>query len=145
MQKGTSVLQILLEAQMARKYCSDSPAPGDLWDPILHVWRSPNSGLLKASHLFPSRQANFMNAIFGPGAREDLFSPRNGLFLHPLIEKALHHGFIAIVPDVELDDVWPWWHVTNVSQSIQVLEWDKLDVKDYKTTGLGHAMFGGRI
>ncbi|RGP70278.1 hypothetical protein FSPOR_4178 [Fusarium sporotrichioides] len=132
MLKGTSVLQILFETQMARKYCPDSPAPGDLRDPILHVWRSPNSGLLKASHLFPSRQANFMNTIFGQGAREDFFSPCNDLFLHPLIEKTLHRGFIAIVPDVELDDMQPWWDVSNLSQSIQVLEWDKLHVKDYK-------------
>ncbi|PTD02202.1 hypothetical protein FCULG_00012189 [Fusarium culmorum] len=104
---------------MAKAYCPDPPTPGYLWDPILHVWRSPDSGQIKASHLFPSRQANFMNSIFGRDAREELFSPCNGLFLHPLIEKALHCGYMAIVPDVELEDTQPWWDISNLSQSIQ--------------------------
>ncbi|QPC58003.1 hypothetical protein HYE67_000234 [Fusarium culmorum] len=132
MNKETSSLQTAFEAQMAKAYCPDPPTPGYLWDPILHVWRSPDSGQIKVSHLFPSRQANFMNSIFGRDAREELFSPCNGLFLHPLIEKALHCGYMAIVPDVELEDTQPWWDISNLSQSIQVTEWEKLNVKDYR-------------
>ncbi|KAF5243723.1 hypothetical protein FAUST_2718 [Fusarium austroamericanum] len=117
---------------MAEQYCPDAPTPGYLWDPILHVWRSPDSGQIKASHLFPSRQANFMNSIFGRDACEDLFSPCNGLFLYPLIEKALHCGYMAIVPDVELNDGLPWWYWHNISQSIEVCGWEKLEIKNYK-------------
>ncbi|WXC58478.1 hypothetical protein SNK03_004377 [Fusarium graminearum] len=129
---NTASLQSSFEAQMAEQYCPHPPTPGYLWDPILHVWRSPDSGLIKASHLFPSRQANFMNHIFDRWARRELLSPCNGLFLNPSIEKALHCGYIAIVPNVELDDTQPWWDIFNLSQSIHVIEWGKLQVKDYR-------------
>ncbi|CAG1962697.1 unnamed protein product [Fusarium graminearum] len=107
---NTSSLQNAFEAQMAKAYCPDAPTPGYLWDPILHVWRSLDSGQIKAD------------------AREELFSPSNGLFLHPLIEKALHCGYMAIVPDVELNDRLPWWNWNNLSQSIEVCGWEKLEI-----------------
>ncbi|EKJ68937.1 hypothetical protein FPSE_10862 [Fusarium pseudograminearum CS3096] len=132
MNKDTSSLQKAFEARMVKQYCPDPPTPGYLWDPILHVWHSPDSGQIKASHLFPSRQANFMNSIFGRDAREELFSPSNGLFLHPLIEKALHCGYMAIVPDVDFNERLPWWNWNNLSQSIEVCGWEKLEVKNYK-------------
>ncbi|WXC44646.1 hypothetical protein QX201_004381 [Fusarium graminearum] len=116
---NTFSLQSSFEAQMAKQYCPDAPTPGYLWDPILQVWRSPDSGQIKASHLFPSRQANFMNSIFGRDAREKLFSPCNGLFLHPLIDKALHCGYMVIVPDVDFNDRLPWWKWHNISQAME--------------------------
>ncbi|CEF76424.1 hypothetical protein FGSG_08154 [Fusarium graminearum PH-1] len=34
-------------------------------------------------------------------------------------EKALHCGYMAIVPDVELNDRLPWWNWNNLSQSVE--------------------------
>ncbi|CEI60293.1 unnamed protein product [Fusarium venenatum] len=116
MDKETSTLQDAFKPQMAEVNCTNPSTPGDLWYQILHIWRSPDSGLVKASHLFPRRQARFMNSIFGDGASRDLFLPCNGLFLHPAIEKALHSGYIAIIPDMGLNDWFQWWDIANLSQ-----------------------------
>ncbi|KAL3600080.1 hypothetical protein FPOAC2_04311 [Fusarium poae] len=132
METETPTLQDAFEAQMAETYCKDPPNQGDLWDPILYVWRSPDSGLVKATHLFPRRQARFMNSIFGSGAIDDLFAPCNGLFLYPAIEEALHSGYLSIVPDVELDDMEPWWDKSDVPPSMTIPEWEKREVKNYK-------------
>ncbi|KAK0727589.1 hypothetical protein B0T26DRAFT_695111, partial [Lasiosphaeria miniovina] len=39
---------------------------------------------------------DLMDSIFGTGARDELFSPVNGIFLYPLIERAFDRGFLVI-------------------------------------------------
>ncbi|KAH7198807.1 uncharacterized protein B0J16DRAFT_315103 [Fusarium flagelliforme] len=49
------------------------------------------------------RQAPYKKEIFGEKSSRELFSPRNTLLLSQRVEEALDKGYIAIVPDVELD------------------------------------------
>ncbi|CZS79718.1 unnamed protein product [Fusarium graminearum] len=51
---STFSLQSSFEAQMAEQYCPDAPTPGYLWDPILHVWRSPDSEILAKNYSHPT-------------------------------------------------------------------------------------------
>ena len=92
----------------------------DLWEPVLEV--AIDWDLIKAAHLFPWRCVDSMDAIFGPGAKGELFSYKNGLFLHPRIEDALDKGLIAIVPNVQTD-----------SDAEELRAWEKNDPKEYKT------------
>ncbi|KAK6713486.1 hypothetical protein SNK04_004449 [Fusarium graminearum] len=39
---------------------------------------------------------------------------------------------MAIVPDVELNNGLLWWYWHNLSQSIEVCGWEKLEIKNYK-------------
>ncbi|UPL00075.1 hypothetical protein LCI18_011009 [Fusarium solani-melongenae] len=71
------------------------------WCPVMRQWGS--SKVVKAAHLFPWKQVDSMDEIFGQGASEEIFSPCNGLFLHVDIESALDKGLIAFVPDVDLE------------------------------------------
>ncbi len=79
----------------------DAPR-NDICDPIGGVWQ-PGDDTMHATHLYSWRQVETMEAIFGPGAEADIFSPSNGFFLNAHIEKALEQGAIANVPDVDLD------------------------------------------
>ncbi|KAI1646991.1 uncharacterized protein F4817DRAFT_338125 [Daldinia loculata] len=71
---------------------------GAIWDPVLG--KKMDEELITAAHLFPCKSECLMDEIFGPGAREELFSPLNGLLLSTKVEKALDKGHLAIVPDV---------------------------------------------
>ena len=42
-----------------------------------------------------------MTAPFGPEVERELFSPRNGLLLHGLIENSLDAGLFVIVPHID--------------------------------------------
>jgi len=50
------------------------------------------------AHLYPWRAGTSMDTIFGAGSSKELFSWRNGLVLHKVVETALDKGVIAIVP-----------------------------------------------
>ena len=65
------------------------------------VWGTFND--IRTAHLFPYRQAPYKKEIFGEKSSRELFSPRNTLLLSQRVEEALDKGYIAIVPDVELD------------------------------------------
>lgn len=122
--------QTKMRKTMREAYCPDA---GDraLWDPVFVKWES--ALVMKAVHLYPWKQNQTMDGIFRPWSHKDLFSPYNGLFLHPDIEDALVKGHIAIVPDVELEPA-----DTKLPQNDQrerndrLLEWESAEVKNYK-------------
>jgi hypothetical protein len=78
---------------MKQVYCGGNPAL--IWEPVLGVW--VDNDLAIAAHLFPWRSADMMNAIFGPGSRDELFSAANGLFLHPKIEQAFNSVMLMLL------------------------------------------------
>jgi hypothetical protein len=86
--------------QMRKKYCPDAPK-GIFWDPITGCWALGDR--LPVAYLYAWRQVDSMDTIFGPGAKADIFSPENGLFMDKKIEKALIQGLIVIVPNVDLE------------------------------------------
>jgi hypothetical protein len=83
---------------MKQAYC---PGYTAVWEPVLGTW--VDNGFAIAAHLFPWQSADAMESIFGLGAREELFSSANGIFLHPAIEKAFNRGFLVLVPDTKMD------------------------------------------
>ncbi|KAI2620582.1 hypothetical protein GGR54DRAFT_105488 [Hypoxylon sp. NC1633] len=122
--------------QMRDKYCPDAPE-GLLWDPIIGRWELKNN--LHAAHLYAWRQVESMNAIFGLGARDDVFSPVNGLFMLGDIEKALDQGLIALVPDVDLEPKDSRLPNTDLAERNQRLrDWKKSQIKEYKVIVLDH-------
>jgi len=73
-------------------------------------------------------------AIFGLGAKADIFSPENGLFLD---EEILDQGLIAIVPDVDLqpkDKDLP--HADLAERNQRLRDWEKASTKEYKVVVL---------
>ncbi|KAK5656807.1 hypothetical protein OQA88_4355 [Cercophora sp. LCS_1] len=91
--------QSMMRDLMKQAYC-----PGNrlaIWEPVLGTWIDPSSAI--AAHLFPWQSADFMEPIFGAGARDELFSSANGIFLHHLIEKAFDRGFLVLVPDTKVE------------------------------------------
>ena len=79
------------------------------------------------------RQVDSMDDIFGKGSRDEIFSPLNGLFLHKDIEKSLDYGFIAIIPDTELEPRNPLQPLDNLAKRQQhIKDWESQPVKDYK-------------
>jgi hypothetical protein len=69
---------------------------GGVWDPILGCIIDKEAS--HAAHLYPWRAETSMDTIFGAGSSKELFSWRNGLILHKVVEAALDKGVIAIVP-----------------------------------------------
>jgi HNH endonuclease len=120
--------------QMREKYCPD--APKDLlWDPITGQWEP--KGHLHAAHLYSWRQVDSMDAIFGPGAKAEIFSPVNGLFLSEHVEKALDQGLLALIPDVDLEPKDSHLPCDDLAERNQRLrDWEKAQVKEYKVVVL---------
>ena len=117
-------------AAMRQAYC---PSEDEMarWDPVLG--ERIHAGISSAAHLYPWRQVDSMDAIFGKGSRDEIFSPLNGLFLHTDIEKALDYGFIAIVPDTELEPRNPLQPLDDLAERQQrIKDWESQPVKDYK-------------
>ncbi|RSL44685.1 hypothetical protein CEP54_014592 [Fusarium duplospermum] len=101
------------------------------WCPVVQEWGSDK--VVIAAHLFPWKQVDSMDDIFGQGASEEIFSPCNGLFLHTDIESALDKGFIAFVPDIDLEPA----NIGNPFQDQQerndrLRAWETGPVKEYK-------------
>ncbi|KAF4419181.1 hypothetical protein FACUT_11561 [Fusarium acutatum] len=79
------------------------------------------------------KQGAWMNEIFGAGAREELFAPENGLFLHVTIEKALEKGKIAIVPDIDMEPANPMMPNEDLRErQDRMKHWEQQEIKDYK-------------
>ncbi|KAK0729568.1 hypothetical protein B0H67DRAFT_638171 [Lasiosphaeris hirsuta] len=64
-------------------------------------------GVRRAAYLYNWHQVDSIDVIFDPGARNEIFSPLNGLFLQEKYEDAQDRGFLAIVPDVDLNTLDP--------------------------------------
>jgi hypothetical protein len=126
--------QSIMVQRMREKYCPDA-AEGILGDPVAGQWEMADS--MPAAHLYAWRQVESMDAIFGPGAKADLFSPENGLFLEKRIEKALNQSFIAFVPNVDLepkDKDLPRADLAERNQRLR--DWEKALMKEYRVAVL---------
>ncbi len=122
--------QSTMVQRMKEEYCPDA-ADGSLWDPIIGRWEL--KGRLHAAHLYAWRQVESMDAIFGLGAKEDIFSPLNGLFLSEEVEKALDRGLLAIVPDVDFDPKDSSLPQADLPERNELLRaWEEAPVKEYK-------------
>lgn len=71
---------------MKAEYCPDA-VRNKLWDLVMGRWELAH--MMHAAYLYPWRQIDSMDAIFGPGAKADVFSPNNGLFLEEWTRKAI--------------------------------------------------------
>lgn len=100
-----------------------------LWEPVIGNWYES----LQGAHLFPYAQGLFMDDIFGKGAREELFSPKNGLLLHRNVKHALEKGFAMIVPDVDLEPADPDFPLGDKQERDNRLKaWKRAKTKEYK-------------
>lgn len=121
--------QAKFKKALIKAHCPDPPADGYTWDPVVGDWFET----LIAAHLFPYSQGMFMDDIFGKGSRKELFSPVNGLLLHPKIKYALDKGWVAIVPDIELEPADPDLPLNDQEERCnRVKAWEKQKVKEYK-------------
>ncbi|RDL40123.1 uncharacterized protein BP5553_00102 [Venustampulla echinocandica] len=119
---------------MKEEYCPDA-AEGTLWDPVTGHWELAHH--LHAASLYPWRQVESMDSIFGPGANADVFSPNNGLFLDEWVEKALDQGLIAFVPNVDLeanDKDLPPADIAERNQRLR--DWETAPKKEYRVAVL---------
>ncbi|KAK0727099.1 hypothetical protein B0T26DRAFT_638862 [Lasiosphaeria miniovina] len=74
-----------------------------------------------------------MDSIFGTGARDELFSPFNGISLHPAIEQAFDRGFLVIVPNTNLeakDSAAPWKDKDERHQALK--DWETTTPREYR-------------
>ncbi|KAF4976145.1 hypothetical protein FZEAL_7164 [Fusarium zealandicum] len=126
-----SSAQANMAQAMDEAYCPVPIFDGYRWDPVLHIWYE--SEVIHAAHLFPWRQSQSMDDIFGKGSVSEIFSPLNGLFLHKTVEAALDKGLIAIVPDVDLEPAGPDLpELDRQEHSDRCREWESRVIKDYK-------------
>lgn len=91
-----------------------------LWCPILKAWQTPVT--TKAAHFFAYMHGQeVMEAIFGPTASEELFSPCNGMIVSIDVEDILDKGFMVIVPRISDDP-----------SAAEVSLWNFSNPKEYK-------------
>ncbi|CEI63217.1 unnamed protein product [Fusarium venenatum] len=116
---------------MVEKYCPKYFKEDFRWDPILGQWGY--EVVTKPAHLFPWSEKVFMNEIFGAekGEINEVFTPHNGLFTNPKIKEALDKGYIAIVPDIDLEPI-DHWQPFNNAECGKAKAWEDRSVKDYK-------------
>ncbi|XEV01737.1 hypothetical protein FSHL1_007024 [Fusarium sambucinum] len=116
---------------MVEKYCPKSFYQLDHWDPILQQWHG--RWCSPPSHLFPRSEKAFMDEIFvaAKGEINEVFTPHNGLFIALEIQEALDKGYIAIVPDIDLEPIEPWQPFNN-AEFEKVKAWEDKSLKDYK-------------
>lgn len=119
--------------QMREEYCPD--AMDLVWDPITGRWEL--RGNVHAAHLYSWRQVEFMETIFGPSTKDEIFSRLNSLFLTPQIEDALDKGYTAIVPDIHLDPQDNQFPRNNLEERNKAFRaWENSKVKEYKVVVL---------
>ncbi|KAK3945135.1 hypothetical protein QBC46DRAFT_445559 [Diplogelasinospora grovesii] len=116
---------------MIEDSCAIGEKTGFRWCPVSNMWHGKS--VCGPSELLSPIHEGLMEDIFGEGIHErDRWRSGsvNGLFLHKDIERALHRGWVAIVPDVDIDfqtmdelERMEEWSTDN---------WDSCDVKDYK-------------
>ncbi|KAF4487829.1 hypothetical protein FAGAP_11312 [Fusarium agapanthi] len=112
-------------------YCPEPLIAEHRWDPVLRDW--VHRDLVKGAHLYPWKQGAWMDEIFGPGTREELFAPQNGLFLHTTVEDALDKGQIAIIPDIDMEPANPMMPDDDLKErQDRIKHWEQQEVKDYK-------------
>ena len=75
-----------------------------------------------AAHIFPySHGQEQMTSIFGEDARDEMFSPRNGLILPDFVELNFDNGRIAIVPDIK-----------DLSSKSEMMRWNVSEPREYR-------------
>ncbi|OBS25845.1 hypothetical protein FPOA_06380 [Fusarium poae] len=120
----------IMFSKMLDEYCPGHINQDLRWDPILGRW--DRVIITQPAQLFPRSEEAFMNAIFtGKGEVDEIYSPKNGLFTHTDIKEALDKGYIAIVPDIDLQPIEPWRRF-NLDEFRKVKTWEEKPVKDYK-------------
>ncbi|KAI0840245.1 hypothetical protein F5Y06DRAFT_251999 [Hypoxylon sp. FL0890] len=126
--------QSRMREEMIRKYHEkgfDEEEKGLIWEPVCGTWL--RSEWVHAAHLYPSKSIEHMDIVFGAGARDEIMTAANGLFLCPDIEDALELGYIAIVPDVRLEPDTNEDPATDLHMRRQyVKDWEDSSPKEYK-------------
>ncbi|KAF4457818.1 hypothetical protein F53441_332 [Fusarium austroafricanum] len=126
-----SKVQSRFVKDMVQLYCPNQKYTNFKWEPVMGCWLSDKQ--CNAAHLFPVKQSFWMDEIFGKGASNELFSPRNGIFLEEAIKKALDQGKVAIVPDIDLDPKDPELPLLDQQERVKrAKQWENAPVKEYK-------------
>ncbi|KAM0229085.1 hypothetical protein ACHAPO_010240 [Fusarium lateritium] len=99
------------------------------WDPVVGDLLEE----VQCAHLFPYSQGTFMDYVFGKGSQKEPLSYRNGLLLYVDIKIALENGFVAIVPDIDLEPANPSLPLNDKEERDQrIRTWQKSKKKEYK-------------
>ncbi|KAI1207460.1 uncharacterized protein F4807DRAFT_462613 [Annulohypoxylon truncatum] len=123
--------QSRMRAEMMEKYHAEKPEEDSVWEPVCGAWL--RSDWVHAAHLYPSKSIEHIDIIFGKGAKDEIMTAMNGLFLCPDIEKILELGYIAIVPDVRLEADSNEDPITDLeTRRKYVQEWESTNPKEYK-------------
>jgi hypothetical protein len=108
--------------KMIKAYHSQHPDKAkrnQLWCPILEEWVSD----AVAAHIFEYRYGkDSMNAIFGEGSGDEMFSPKNGLIISQTIEDEMQKGTFVIVPNF----------ADGQTTAEEISHWQQSDPQDYK-------------
>ncbi|KAI2463913.1 hypothetical protein F4781DRAFT_97731 [Annulohypoxylon bovei var. microspora] len=126
--------QSKMRREMFQKYHEvgiENEMPDHVWEPVFGAWFRSDS--LHAAHLYPSKSIEHMDLIFGKGAKDELMTAANGLFLCPDIEKLMELGYVAIVPDVRLEPDAGGDSAADMQLRREyVKDWEKTNPKEYK-------------
>ncbi|CAE7023208.1 hypothetical protein HRS9139_00840 [Pyrenophora teres f. teres] len=116
-----SKLQSNFKSEIIRRYDLTSSHPRDyLWS--IFSQRYEDADNFTASHIVAWKHGQeMMTAIFGPDAKEDLFSASNGLLLPTKIEKQFDNGLLAIVPAIK-----------DATSKAEVTLWLNQEPREYK-------------
>ena len=107
-------------------YGCQHPEQDWLWCPILKTWKEAKA--TQAAHLFAYMHGQeVMDAIFGPTASSELFSPRNGMIVSGAVEDVLDMGFMVIVP-----------RLPDNPSAAEVSSWNLSTPKEYKIRIIDH-------
>ncbi|RYP10821.1 hypothetical protein DL764_000443 [Monosporascus ibericus] len=126
-----SSAQSNMRTALVQKYNNGRPEELGIWEPVIGAYLPGRN--IKAAHLYPWRSHEHMDTIFGQGSTKDLMTPYNGLLLDSSIEALLERGYIAIVPDIELEPLDTANPRADGNERRQrVKEWESRFPRDYK-------------
>lgn len=117
-------------SDIIKAYESRNPASNCeklLWCPVLKDWVYEDN--TTAGHIYAYKHGqHMMESIFGPEAKDELFSPRNGLIISNSADKVLDVGFFIIVPDIDdghsKEEINAWYDTEPKDFKIQIIDWD---------------------
>ncbi|KAI1777536.1 hypothetical protein F4818DRAFT_438873 [Hypoxylon cercidicola] len=141
--KRDSGAQSKMRKEMLQKYHEKDKLKemaGLVWDPVCADWFFAET--VHAAHLYPWKSVEHMDVIFGDGAKDEILTAANGLFLLGDLEDALDRGYLGIVPDVHFEpdnqlDPTVDMHIRRE----YVKSWEQTDPKEYKIIVLDNDPF----
>ncbi|RDW67415.1 uncharacterized protein DSM5745_09281 [Aspergillus mulundensis] len=125
--------QAAFRAELIKVSNAQHPTDEDtFWCPVVGTWFDKE--LMHAVQLFPDIYIpDVMDRIFDKGRHTELYTPKNGLFVSHVIEKAFDAGKIAIMPNLpnnpSMAAFLAWVCRESLEYKVKIMDptWEKLD------------------